>query len=342
MLHPFLALAAATIVPAGSSPIPVPPTIQERALSEEVEQQLILFDFVRQDRMTLPIDFDGYGQLDFMVDTGAERSAISSEAAETLGLEPSDTRTVVSFAGVTKVPLVVAPSVSFAKDATDRMELLTFGRRAIGADGVIGIDSLKDKTVTFDFDAREMRMRPSATRAIRAGKGEVSVKLEEHKGRMVISNATVARRPVDVVIDTGSAISVGNMALHDALERDRKLTKIVDGMMLTYTGELVPVEMGIVHNIDVDGFTITRMPVAFVRSPSFDYLGYADKPVLFMGMEALRAFSQLEIDFARKTAVFKVRGLPSDHFKSYWFVEQEQRRARNDYTARPPARPTGE
>lgn len=339
---PATAQDLAGSIPLGGIPQSNQPTSAsaDRRLGADVEEQLILFEFEQHDRMTLPISMGGRDDLNFMVDTGAERSAISEEVAAEMGLRETGRKTVISFAGTTDVSSVVAPTIALTEAEHRSMELLTFGRRAIGADGVLGIDSLQDKIVTFDFANREMRMRPSTSGRQTAGNREVAVDLEERDGRMIISDAKIDRLKVDMIIDTGSAISVGNYTLRDELRRRGKLDELTEGVMLTFTGQLVPVELGIVRNVDVDGFTIARMPVAFVQSTSFSYLGYANEPVLYFGMEAMRAFQQLEIDFANKQALFKARDVPGFNSRSTWFVEQEQKRNRERVaTERSPAAP---
>lgn len=325
---PVAAQDLAGNLPIGGMPQSNQPSKADRPLDSAVEEQLVLFDFERHDRMTLPIRMADGATVDFMVDTGAERSAISVELAEELGLRETGTKTVISFAGVSSVPSVAAPSFAITEDDWQSREMLTFGRRAIGADGVIGIDSLQDKVVTFDFANQEMRMRKSDAGKLTAGSREVAVDLEERDGRMIISNAKIDKLDIDMIIDTGSAVSVGNKALRDELLRRGKVEGLTEGVMLTFTGQLVPVEVGVVRNVDVDGFTISRMPVAFVQSDSFDYLGYADTPVLYFGMEAMRAFQQMQVDFANKRAIFKARGVPAFNSRSTWWVEEEQKRNR--------------
>ena len=328
-------------LPNGSSAQSNPPTqaLADRALDDAVEETLLLFDFERHDRMTLPVTLGDRGGLDFMVDTGAERSAVSLEVANELGLSPAKERTVVSFAGFKTVPTVTAPSLGLTPTDFHSMEMLTFARRAIGADGVLGIDSLHDKVVTFDFAHQEMRIRKADHGRVSPGSREVAVDLEDHDGRMVIANATIDGVPLDMIIDTGSPISVGNLVLRDTLAQKGRIEKLQEGVMLTFTGQLVPVELGIVRNVDVDGFTITRMPVAFVESMSFDYLGYSDEPVLYFGMEAMRAFEQLEVDFANRRALFKARDVPGFDSRGTWWVEQEQKR-NMERRSQAPVRPT--
>ena len=314
---------------AGEPMGPTQPTraVADRPLDAEVEETLVLFDFEQHDRMTTSVSLDGRSNLNFMIDTGAERSAIAAEVASELGLRQSGEKRVISFAGSTNVPTVEARGVGMTAADIRPMELLTFSRRAIGADGVLGIDSLQNKTVIFNFGNQEMRIRESGAKR-RAGNREVAVGLEERGGRMVISNAKVDDLEVDMIIDTGSAVSIGNIALRDALRRRGRLNDLTEGVILTFTGQLVRAEVGIVRNVDVDGFTIERMPVAFVHSSSFTYLGYATEPVLYFGMEAMRAFDSMEVDFANKQALFKARDVPGFNSRSTWFIEAQDRRNR--------------
>jgi hypothetical protein len=55
--------------------------------------------------------------------------------------------------------------------------------------------------------------------------------------------------------------------------------------------------------------TLQELPVAFADVPPFARFGLTDRPALMLGMDALRAFRRVEIDFPdRKLRLLLPRG----------------------------------
>ncbi|WP_265571161.1 aspartyl protease family protein [Sphingomicrobium nitratireducens] len=283
-----------------------PPAYDSQTIKEAIEDgRLLKFQVDPHDRMTLPIEVTGGETLDFMIDTGAERSAISAEAARLLGYETLGEKTVVSFAGRASVETVNIPSIRVSRRVLHDLEALKFREAAIGADGLLGIDSLADQFVTFDFDDREMRLGKAPKFRTKGRRDEVVVDLVERDGRMVMSNAQVGKTRLDVMIDTGSGISIGNQMLKRELMASGKIKRLRRLAMLTVTGEIVPIDYGLLRDVEIDGITILRMPIAFALSEPFEELGLADRPTLLLGMDVLRSFSEMSIDFRNRRAHFR-------------------------------------
>jgi hypothetical protein len=59
-------------------------------------------------------------------------------------------------------------------------------------------------------------------------------------------------------------------------------------------------EYTIVRKLEVGGITLKNMPVVFADSHAFRRLDLDDRPALLLGMNALRSFDRVSIDFARK------------------------------------------
>ena len=102
-----------------ASPPPAPPALSVPSVQYappgqagepaiEVTEALDLTEDLTQ-RMTVPVSIDGRGPYGFIIDTGAERTVISRELAETLGLGPGNSATLFSMTEASQIQTVVIP-----------------------------------------------------------------------------------------------------------------------------------------------------------------------------------------------------------------------------------------
>ena len=77
-------------------------------------------------------------------------------------------------------------------------------------------------------------------------------------------------------------------------------------MLLTITGERMAVDMVAVNALDLGGVAMRGMPIAFAPSPIFAQLGLAEKPALLLGMDALRLFDRVAVDFRARRVRFRI------------------------------------
>lgn len=294
-----------------------PPPARPAPSVEGEGEAPILFERDRQERMTIPVTVAS-NEYRFMVDTGAEQSAISSEIAGEMGFRNMPSRRVVSFGGERIIPAVNVPSVEFSDKEMSAVSMLTLSELALGSDGIIGIDQLDRQQVTFDFEASEMRIAPSPRRTARE-RGSVSIDLSEKAGRLVVSEARYERRRLDVILDTGSSITIGNAALMEKIP-EYQLDQFLDLNMLTVTGDVVAIRYGEIKNVQIGKMTFETFPVAFAEGEPFDRLGMTEKPAIILGMDVLRTFGTMTIDFRRKNVMFTARqGAPLKP-RDYWNI----------------------
>jgi predicted aspartyl protease len=100
------ALAGPSMAQDASAPVPLAtPAI----LDQQQAETLGLRDL--DERMTVAVNIEGRGPFPFIVDTGAERTVISSELARTLALRPGRLTTVHSMSEVSRIATVVIPGL---------------------------------------------------------------------------------------------------------------------------------------------------------------------------------------------------------------------------------------
>lgn len=252
------------------------------------------------DRMTVPVRIGTNGPFDFLIDTGSERTVLSREVAKKLGLAISGNATVVGVAGSVPVDVVDIDEISLGKRTYYTLTAPLLDAQFIGADGIVGIDSLQDQRVLIDFGTNHIVIGDAVT--LGGSRGfEIVVKAKRRSGQLIMANAIIDGIKTDIVIDTGSDTSIGNIALRDALSRRRKMQATT---LISVTGQSIDAEMAMVSTINLEGVKLHNVTMSFANSPAFHRLELVKRPALLMGMSQLRLFKRVAIDFSMRRILF--------------------------------------
>lgn len=295
------ALAIAVLLAAGTAePAPPPPAVGEAV------------DFVadRSLRMTVPVNIGGRGPFDFVVDTGAERTVLSEELANALGLGRTGSAEVHSISGAQRFATVTVPSLSVTSTPVRNVQAPLLKRGNLGAEGLLGIDSLQSKAILIDFAQQKITVTPARdTPALKAGDDDtIVIRARSRLGRLILADAAIGQRRIAVVIDTGAEHSVGNFAMRNIAVKRGKAALLIPTTLHDVAGGSVPAEIAVVNDMRLGSVTLTGMPIAFADLPVFRQLGLDKRPAMLLGMNTLRAFDQVAVDFATKTVRFVVPG----------------------------------
>ena len=254
----------------------------------------------RHERMTVPVTINGAGPYRFLIDTGAQATVVTARVTDVLGLVPTGRATLVAMASRTEVETIALDGLEFAGRRFNNLTTPLLRDRDIGADGIIGLDSLQDLRVIMDFRSDSITVSDAP---LGAGSGyEIVVRARRRLGQMIITDARIEGVRTAVIIDTGSWHSHGNLALRRKLgakRSDAMVTTDVAGVSLTS-------DIAIIRDIRIGPVGLTGVPVGFADSPAFAALGLADKPALILGMGNLRPFDRVAIDFASRRVLFDV------------------------------------
>ena len=88
----------------------------------------------------------------------------------------------------------------------------------IGADGIIGLDSLQGQRVLIDF--RRDLIAVNDAKTLGGSRGfDIVVTARRRSGQLIMTDAVLDGIRVEVVIDTGAETSIGNRALQQAMKR---------------------------------------------------------------------------------------------------------------------------
>lgn len=260
------------------------------------------------DRMTVPVSVSGRGPYNFLVDTGAERTVISRELASQLRLSSGRSAILHSVMGANDVNTVHIPNLKVSSNVISVVDAPSLGAANIGADGMLGIDSLKSQRVLFDFKAKTMSITPSNQPLERMDGDTIVVRARSRNGRLIFTQAKIDGRKVTVIVDTGSQVSLANLALQRALTKRGHSLLPQTVTIESVTGEQMSAGVTRVPEIELGGVKLRDLSIAFADAHIFRQLDLEDRPALLLGMNALRAFDRISIDFAAKKVRFVLPG----------------------------------
>ena len=251
------------------------------------------------DRMTIDVAVQGGGPYQFLIDTGSQRTVVSTALAESLKLPSGPTVRVVSIAGEDRVATARVDTIGVGQRSFYDLTVPLLQDRHIGADGILGTDSLQHQRVVLDFTRNTIQIGDPQELGGQQGY-EIVVRAKRRSGRLIMTNALVDGIRTDVVIDTGASSTIGNRALQRAM-REREQGR---GMLTSVTGQTLPVQFQVARKLRVDSLEVSNVAIAFADAPAFAELGLKNRPAIFLGMRELRAFKRVAIDFTTRKILF--------------------------------------
>ena len=277
-----------------------PPALQTPAADE------VATGLDRSLRMTVPVMINGQGPFDFVVDTGADRTVISEELAKQLNLPQSGTATLHAMGGSAKVKLVSIKTVQVSTNIAKRVEAAALPRRNVGADGLLGIDSLKNQRIVMNFQTNTMRVEPASTpeEAVPEDSDLIIVTAKTRLGQLVMVDADANGQKIWVVVDTGAQNSIANTRLRALLVKRVPETEIRSINMLDVLGRTTPAEYTVVSKLRIGGVSMGNAAIAFADAHPFRLFGLTRKPSMLLGVESLRSFRRVSVDFATRKVKF--------------------------------------
>lgn len=281
---------------AASPPAEVTLTVEE-LVSLDLQE-----DRVR--RLRVEARVDGRGPFPFLVDTGADHSVLSAELARALKLPPAGVARVNGIAGAALAPRAALGRLEAGGRRIERLAVPLLPREHLGALGLVGLDLLAGQQVEIDFPRRRMSVRRS--RGFDSTPGEVVVRGKSRFGKLILVDSTVRREPVYVVLDTGAQDSIGNAALRGLLDRRRRagLSRTVE--LRSVTGQTLEGELDQIGDLTLGGVLMRGIVVVFAELHTFRIYGLSREPALMLGMNTLRSFDKVRIDFARREVGFQL------------------------------------
>ena len=279
----------------GGATVPVQESEPSPQLADTFELERIA-----SERYTVPVNISGRGPYRFIVDTGSERTVISRELADNLDLGAGPTAIVHSMSEVSRIATVVIPGLEVGRRTVARIHAPAIERRTLGADGLLGVDSLHSQRVELDFLRREMTVTPSREPEEHWPADTIVVTARSRFGHLLLVDASFEGERVYVIVDTGAQVTVANNALRRRLERKHRLGALRRIELISVTGGIVAAEYTTARRVRIASAEISNLPVAFADVQPFRQLRLLNRPAILLGMDALQMFERASFDFATR------------------------------------------
>jgi predicted aspartyl protease len=303
---------AAQIVPPVAADLPIVRVSQNNNVQSQDDTEIDPAAFIQlleldsSDRMTVMVKINDSRQVPFIVDTGSERTVISNELARYLALSTGPQLRLATVSGPAQVNSFHIENLKTLKMEIGAINAPGLMQRNIGGFGLLGIDSLEGRKVLLDFRKGTMEVLPSIRKRGETvvEQGMLVVTATRRAGRMILSSADIGGTRVDIVLDTGTTTSIGNAALRRRLYAKDRSTGYHISQLRSVTGALMAAEFTQIKEIKIGELGITNLPIAFGNDYVFGALQLTKRPAILLGMDALKIFDRVVIDFGNRKVGF--------------------------------------
>lgn len=291
------------------APVPLPPPAGELAAPEPLYAAPTRAD--RAGRIHASVTINGAGPYRFILDTGANTSALAPHVAEELKLQGAGD-TQIQVHGVTGSALLQAVRVESLKAGEVQLPPMNLpvlpGPVLGGADGILGINGLQATRIEVDFERDRVSIVPSTGR--RPQQGVLVVPARLRKGGLLLVKGKVGKVPVQVIVDTGAEHTLGNMALRTALLERARYDDEIDVTVLGATTDVSAGTHFRAPKITIGAADLVDLPVTFGELHVFEIWGLTETPALVIGMDLLGMLRQFVVDYKRREFHLKPHNMP--------------------------------
>jgi len=286
---------------------PLPPAVFDPTLSvggQDVKARKV------DTRLSVDVQVNGRGPYHFVVDSGADSSAVGLRIAHDLEL-PLGTQAVLN--GTTSrdlVDRVLVDGLTVGTTTIHNLELPALREVDLGGDGLIGIDALAAQRLMMDFEKRLIKVE-DARIPIKFSPNDIIITARRQRGQLILTQVTAAGYALDAIIDTGSEITIGNLALRDKLIRGNR-DKFVTIPAIGVTGVQANLQLAKIAELELGPVILRDVPMAFADVPPFKLFGLEKQPALLLGTDILEQFRRVSLDFRARKVRFQLRKCNGD------------------------------
>lgn len=304
-----LAISVQALPERGQSSSPYPPiTLGNAEIDDRLEVSGDAIEGQQIDtRMVVGVTVDGSGPYRFVVDSGADRSVIGERLARTLGLPAGCSVTLHDVAGASRRETVRIARLGLGSGTVENIVAPILSETSLGARGIIGIDALRGQRLMLDFEADTVTVEDTR-RPAKVQADEIVVTARSRGGQLILTEARANGVDIRAVVDTGSQLTIGNLALRDVLvRRRRRPPEPSSATLVSVTGETLLVPLMIVPEIRVGRVIMRDVLIGFADLPPFRLFGLREAPAMLLGTDLMGNFRRVSLDFRAKKVRFQLR-----------------------------------
>jgi len=255
-------------------------------------------------RLSVDVEVNGHGPYRFVVDSGADTSAVGLHIAHDLQLPLGTPAVLNATTSRDLVDRVKVESLRLGPSTIRDLEVPALKEEDLGDQGLIGIDALVQQRLMMDFEKRLIKVEDARV-PIQSIPGEIVIVAHRRRGQLILTAVRAAGLPLDAVIDTGSEVTIGNSALREKLLRRYHNFYTVEATGVT--GVTVKLQMATIPQLQLGPVILSDVPIAFADVPPFELFGLSKEPALLLGTDLLSTFRRVSLDFRARKVRFQLR-----------------------------------
>jgi predicted aspartyl protease len=251
------------------------------------------------------ININGQGPFRFIIDTGANRSVLSRALATRLGLAYSGEDIVHSIEGSEPANMVNVESLSFGELLLSKGDTPVLdGPMLDGQHGLLGVDGMAGRLLHIDFTKHCAAIYESAAQM--SMQGWMSAPAQMRFGTMLLVEGEIMGVRVNVLIDTGSEVSLANQQFRDSLRIVKARTIEYRGERAFTFGRPIVLEQSVWTPVLRLGRSMVVGVNAYIGDfHIFDVWGLQDEPTVLIGMDSLARSREMAIDYEKGIVYFR-------------------------------------
>jgi hypothetical protein len=293
-----------------AQPAARPQAVPTKQAGEEGEPDALYAAPTRADRsgrILASVMVNDRGPYRFILDTGANSSALAPRLVEELNLPAAEGVQVHGVTGTAMLPAVHVESMR-AGDVVlppDTLPVLP-GDIFAGADGILGVTGMQQMRIDVDFLHDRVRIGRSSGR--RATSGYVTARASLWQGGLLLLAGKVGRIPTRVIIDTGAERTLGNLPLRAAIQARSKSGDKFATSVFGATPDVESATYFLAPRISIGPASLVDLSVTFGDLHVFELWGLTEEPALVIGMDVLGRLERFVIDYRRKEFMMQAQG----------------------------------
>ena len=262
----------------------------------------------RFEHMLAPVGINGQGPFQFLLDTGANVSCVSRALADKLDLTPGKPAKVHTMVGVRTRPSVMINHLAVGSRNRTTVNAPSLPLLAGTIDGILGVDWLKGQRLVLGFKSKTVEITQSKPE--RPLDGQVVVPARRRMGQLTIVDADLNGKRISAMIDSGSQLTICNKPLRDMViagEARRNMNSEHQTIgMETIAGEAFSGELMYLPFLRLGGLHLGNVPVVYADMHVFDIWDLQKTPAVVLGMDVLRQFDAVSLDYGRSQVRFDI------------------------------------
>ena len=256
-------------------------------------------------RLSVDVQVNGRGPYHFVVDSGADTSAVGLRIARDLQLPLGQPAILNGMTSRDVVDRVKVAELTLGPSTIRHLEVPALREIDLGGDGLIGIDALVQQRLMMDFEKKLIKVEDARV-PIKINPGDIVITAKRRHGQLILTEVRAQHFKLDAVIDTGSEITIGNSALRDKLIRKGR-ARFYEVEAIGVTGVVVKMQLARIDELQLGPVVLHDVPMAFADVPPFRLFGLADEPALLLGTDILENFRRVSLDFRARKVRFQLR-----------------------------------